>query len=370
LADGNHSYARQRFGRICTEYDEARARVTFALTKYEEARQHFDSTRMGGDEPQQHFDRIRNDYDKERKHLDHIRTKYNEARHDLDSVHMEYHEARQRFDRAFIDYDHGRHHSADHNMYHHRIRKTWDHTLINYDEAQQRYDDVVQSIDKSYQVQNKSCAANSEENSQPLSQEYMKALDSAKKLCIMAHQSLKHCDNENVRIERHLKEARDSLKHEMNETQEALQYYESALSASRHSEQVSSSEIHHAEALLRQEHKKQSSKKSREFACNDDQGDIDIVRRIIAQQKFDGLWNVDTKFMEELTGKSLSEFQQPTNIEVLISAIIIIVLETRFASLSSMWYGVVQKARKRLLDMFDKDNKEFNTLLEDIRKQL
>jgi hypothetical protein len=76
------------------------------------------------------------------------------------------------------------------------------------------------------------------------------------------------------------------------------------------------------------------------------------------------------KIIEQLTGKSLSEFQQLENTEVLNSAIIVIVLETRFASLLSMWYGVVQKARKRLLDMLDKDNNKLNTLLEDIRKQL
>jgi hypothetical protein len=55
---------------------------------------------------------------------------------------------------------------------------------------------------------------------------------------------------------------------------------------------------------------------------------------------------------------------------VLVSAIIIAVLEERFASFSSMWHGVVQKARKRLIDLLGKDMKKLDILLGEIRKQL
>jgi len=99
-------------------------------------------------------------------------------------------------------------------------------------------------------------------------------------------------------------------------------------------------------------------------------GNQDVVRHLIDKQKFDGSWDLDSKSIEKLTGKPLIAFQQSTNNQVLVSAIVITVLETRFASFSSMWHGVVQKARKRLIDLLGKDIKKLETLLEQIRKQL
>jgi hypothetical protein len=99
-------------------------------------------------------------------------------------------------------------------------------------------------------------------------------------------------------------------------------------------------------------------------------GNQDVVRHLIDKQKFDGSWDLDSKSIEQLTGKPLIAFQQSTNNQVLVSAIVITVLETRFASFSSMWHGVVQKARKRLIDLLGKDIKKLETLLEQIRKQL
>ncbi len=96
----------------------------------------------------------------------------------------------------------------------------------------------------------------------------------------------------------------------------------------------------------------------------------DIVRYLIDKQKFDGSWDLDATNVERLTGKPLIAFQQLANNQVLISAIIIAVLETRFTSFSSMWHGVVQKARKRLVDLLGKDVKKLDALLEEIRKQL
>jgi hypothetical protein len=96
----------------------------------------------------------------------------------------------------------------------------------------------------------------------------------------------------------------------------------------------------------------------------------DIVRHLIDKQKFDGSWDLNSKSIEQLTRKPLSAFQQSTNNQVLVSAIVIAVLETRFTLFSSMWHGVVQKARKRLIDLLGKDNKKLDTLLEEIRKQL
>ena len=96
----------------------------------------------------------------------------------------------------------------------------------------------------------------------------------------------------------------------------------------------------------------------------------DIVRHLIDKQKFDGSWELDAKNVERLTGKPLITFQQLANNQVIISAIVIAVLETRFTSFSSMWHGVVQKARKRLIDLLGKDTKKLDTLLEKIKKQL
>ncbi|CAF3589769.1 unnamed protein product [Adineta steineri] len=97
--------------------------------------------------------------------------------------------------------------------------------------------------------------------------------------------------------------------------------------------------------------------------------DEDIVRYLIHKQKFDGSWQLDENDIQRLTGKPMTTFQQMANNEILISAIVISILEVRFASLSSMWHGIVQKARKHLLDCLGKDTNKLNTLLENIRKQ-
>lgn len=99
-------------------------------------------------------------------------------------------------------------------------------------------------------------------------------------------------------------------------------------------------------------------------------GDENIVRYLISKQKFDGLWNLDGGQIEKLTGKSLTPFPKVSNDQMLIAAIVVVVLETRFASLSSMWRGVVQKARKRLMDLLGKDMEKLGELLSDIRQEL
>ncbi|CAF3456569.1 unnamed protein product [Rotaria sp. Silwood1] len=98
-------------------------------------------------------------------------------------------------------------------------------------------------------------------------------------------------------------------------------------------------------------------------------GDQNIVRYLINKQKFDGLWDLDAKSVEQLTGKPLTSFPSFNNQQVLISAIVVVALETRFATMSTMWHGVVQKARKRLLDLLGKDAKQLQSLLENIRQQ-
>ena len=113
----------------------------------------------------------------------------------------------------------------------------------------------------------------------------------------------------------------------------------------------------------------QSSSSSAVWPSNDQ----DIVRHLINKQKFDGLWNADNTIIHNLTGKSLSTFQSTFtngNQDILTSVIVIIMLETKFASFSSLWHGVVQKARKRINDLLIQDSNNVDTLIEDIRKQL
>ncbi|CAF1605387.1 unnamed protein product, partial [Adineta ricciae] len=99
-------------------------------------------------------------------------------------------------------------------------------------------------------------------------------------------------------------------------------------------------------------------------------GDEDIVRYLIEKQNFDGLWSVDCDIIQKLTGKSLTQFQYSAQKELIISAIIIILLETRFSSYSSMCSGIIQKSKKRILDLLNKDQNQFQSLFDGIRQQL
>ena len=98
--------------------------------------------------------------------------------------------------------------------------------------------------------------------------------------------------------------------------------------------------------------------------------DEDIVRYLIKEQTLDGRWDRDASFIQHLTGKSLPSFSPTTDPEVLLSAIVIVTLETRFASLSTLWFGVVQKARKYLLILLANDRQQLDSLLDRIRQQL
>jgi hypothetical protein len=90
---------------------------------------------------------------------------------------------------------------------------------------------------------------------------------------------------------------------------------------------------------------------------------------LIKKQKFDGRWELDDSHLQHLTGKPLATFSSPSNPELLLSVIVIVALETRFASLSTLWFGVVQKARKRLLDLLGNDQKRLDSLLDNILQQ-
>jgi hypothetical protein len=239
----------------------------------------------------------------------------------------------------------------------------------HYREAHNRYEEAQQNM-KRFENEKKSSSTVSEEATLQFV-EFCEHEKAAKIFFKEAEQSLRRLEHEQASAEMLVRRAQESLYRAQHEKQSAAMHYQMARASLRDDDDDRLSlEMHCVEALQRYEHEKRSSKKSRTVARDVDQGEQDIIRHVINKQKFDGLWDVDTKIIEQLTGKSLSDFQQLNNIEVLISAIIIVVLETRFASLSSMWYGIVQKARKRLINMLGKDNDKLDTLLEEIRKQL
>ncbi|CAF1490443.1 unnamed protein product, partial [Rotaria sp. Silwood1] len=97
-------------------------------------------------------------------------------------------------------------------------------------------------------------------------------------------------------------------------------------------------------------------------------GDQNIVRYLINKQKFDGLWDLDESDLQHLAGKSWKNVSSSYDKQVLISAIVIITFETRFAAMLTMWHGVVEKARQRLLDLLGNDAKQLESLLKDIRQ--
>jgi hypothetical protein len=96
-------------------------------------------------------------------------------------------------------------------------------------------------------------------------------------------------------------------------------------------------------------------------------GDENIVRYLISKQKFDGLWNLEANDIERLTGKPLTSFPQGHQDELLITAIVVVALETRFRSLPTLWHGVVQKARKQLINFVGNDVKKLDALFKKIR---
>jgi len=101
--------------------------------------------------------------------------------------------------------------------------------------------------------------------------------------------------------------------------------------------------------------------------------DQDIVRYLINKQKFDGLWDLDSDIIVKLTGKDLTEFRsRKTDIDaqILSSVVVILTLETRFSTFSSLWYGVVQKGRDRISDLLGKDSNKIDQLFNDLHNEL
>ncbi|CAF4359309.1 unnamed protein product, partial [Adineta steineri] len=100
--------------------------------------------------------------------------------------------------------------------------------------------------------------------------------------------------------------------------------------------------------------------------------DKNIVYYLIHRQDDDGLWHFISprKTIKELTGKSLSVFQSSEtseNTKILVAAIIIILLETKFIALQSMWIQTVEKARQSLMYYFNNNWQKLIVLFRNIR---
>ena len=123
------------------------------------------------------------------------------------------------------------------------------------------------------------------------------------------------------------------------------------------------------ESCLSRSRRSRSRSRERVQASSDE----DTVRSLIDKQRFDGLWNADATIIQQLTGKSLTSWQSANadiDGRVLNSLIIILVLEERFATQSTLWYGIVQKARTTISNLFSKDAKNIDTYLARVHLQL
>ena len=100
--------------------------------------------------------------------------------------------------------------------------------------------------------------------------------------------------------------------------------------------------------------------------------DQNTVHYLLDKQFNDGLWNFTSnkKTIQDLTGKPLTVFQSSEihhNTQILITAIIIVLLESNFIALQSVWSDAVEKARNRLINLLNNDWKKLIILLRNIR---
>jgi hypothetical protein len=100
--------------------------------------------------------------------------------------------------------------------------------------------------------------------------------------------------------------------------------------------------------------------------------DEDIVRCLINKQSKDGLLNFTSneKTIKDLTGKSLAVFRSSethSDTQILVTAIVIILLQSNFMDLQSVWNDAVEKARERLVNLLNNDWKKLMILFRNIR---
>jgi hypothetical protein len=80
---------------------------------------------------------------------------------------------------------------------------------------------------------------------------------------------------------------------------------------------------------------------------------VDYVRWLINKQSFNGAWKLTDSDIQELTGgKTIETFK--SNIidmdDAITTAIVIAVLESKYADQQDLWYAVVDKARQQMIN--------------------
>ena len=102
---------------------------------------------------------------------------------------------------------------------------------------------------------------------------------------------------------------------------------------------------------------------------------ISVIDHLIQNQNTDGLWYFasNNELIEDLTGKPLAAFKTSDpyyDESIVVAAIIVVQLELEFAALRSIWEDMVEKARRRLIDLLHNNWKEIVILFRDIRMTL
>jgi hypothetical protein len=153
-----------------------------------------------------------------------------------------------------------------------------------------------------------------------------------------------------------------------------------AVNVENGAEYSDASECTSATTTNRFHHARDYSSQTREFHTSEDETNpmIDAkntVYFLLQKQAADGLWYFvsNSKVIEDLTGKPLAAFQTSethSSVPLLVTAIIIILLESKFSALCSMWEEMVDRARQRLIDLLNNDWKSLITLFRNIRMTL
>ena len=104
--------------------------------------------------------------------------------------------------------------------------------------------------------------------------------------------------------------------------------------------------------------------------------DVDeLVSRFIELQRYDGLWLLTNDDIQQLTGKSFSDFSSslidamgPDQQFLIITTVLILVLlEIRCASKKTLWQSLSNKSHQRINELFQNDQMKVNQLFQDIR---
>ena len=317
----------------------------------------YDRARADVDSPE-YLKSVCDHYEETRRSLDRIQRRYHKARQQIESSSEHYTDLVSRSQRIVDDYQrHSCMREIDEASYF--LRRHPDclyGSRGSADRSDKEYADMIQWLNESYLPEKKP----SIEDHQHLAMRNKEMITTFHRHLQETHKNLRAAESDNERFADLARHASHKLRSSAKETVHRSQHQMRALLV----------RMEHVEELAREERAKPSKNKFQTIAEQTKEEDLELVRHVIAQQHFDGLWNVDDATTKKLTGKSINEFEQVENSAVLTTAIVILVFEGRFASLSVLWLGVVQKERQRLTNILNNEPTQLDHLLGKIRKQL